>query len=158
MKTTLLQWASRRQITVALCLALFTVALAGCGMGAMDHGDMDHGAMGDGNMSENVTVMIESTGYPGEYLMVMLKDKEGNAVTDAKVAIEGNMNHAGMVPVIADPVEDGADGDEDGVYEVPFAFSMGGDWIVTVSVTMADGSMEMQDIMLVATEDGVEVK
>lgn len=142
-----------------LCgLLVVGLILAACG--GMDHGDMDHGSMemGDGNMSENVKVMIEPSGYPGESLSVMLMDMDGNPVTDARVGLEGNMNHAGMVPVISDPVADDMDGAEDGTYQVPFAFTMGGDWIVTVAVEMADGTMEMQDVMLVATEDGVTVK
>lgn len=139
-----------------LCAMLITaLMLAGCGMDHSDHGGM---SMGDGNMSENIDVMLDSSGYPGEYLSVMLMDKDGNAITDAKVGLEGNMNHAGMVPVIADPVEDGADGSEDGMYQLPFAFTMGGDWIITVSAEMADGSMEIQDVILVANEDGVKVK
>jgi len=159
MKITNRHKMSRHCDWLGVVCVLLALVLAGCG-GGMDHGDMDHGdmEMGDGNRSENIQVMLEPSGYPGESLSVMLKDTDGNMITDAKVAVEGNMNHAGMVPVIADPVEDGADGSEDGVYQVPFAFTMGGDWIITVSAEMADGSMEMQDIMLVATEDGVEMK
>jgi len=127
MKITNRHKMSRHCDWLGVVCVLLALVLAGCG-GGMDHGDMDHGdmEMGDGNMSENIQVMLEPSGYPGESLSVMLKDTDGNMITDAKVAVEGNMNHAGMVPVIADPVEDGADGSEDGVYQVPFAFTMGG--------------------------------
>jgi hypothetical protein len=68
-------------------------------------------------------------------IVVTLADKDGNLINDAKVAVRGDMNHAGMVPVLAE-----TDKSEDGQYTIPFEWTMGGDWIVTVTVTLADGS------------------
>ncbi len=68
------------------------------------------------------------------------------------------MNHAGMTPVLAEPTTDEADGNVDGVYHVPFAFTMRGDWIVTVSVVLADGTTFTQDFDLSVTADKVDVK
>ncbi len=68
-------------------------------------------------------------------LMITLTDADGNPINDATLAIRGDMNHAGMQPVLRD-----AEAGEEGVYEVPFEWTMGGDWIVTIAVTLADGT------------------
>lgn len=65
---------------------------------------------------------------------VRLVDPSGAPVAGADVAVEGNMNHAGMVPVFVDPTEH-----EPGVYTAPFEFTMGGDWFMVVSAELADG-------------------
>ena len=67
-------------------------------------------------------------------LRITLTDGQGQPVDDATLNIEGNMTHAGMTPVFAQ-----ASGGDNGQYLVPFEWTMGGDWIVTVEVTLADG-------------------
>lgn len=59
----------------------------------------------------------------------------GEPINDATVTVKGDMTHAGMVPVLAEV----AHGDN-GVYKIPFEWTMAGDWIVTVTVTLADGT------------------
>jgi hypothetical protein len=132
----------------------------------MDHSEMSDGEMTDGemagedNMSETVQISLQAApeGVAGEYLSVVLTDSAGEPVTDASVGLEGNMNHAGMVPVMADAVTDDADGAADGVYQVPFTFNMNGDWIITVVAELADGTTEMQDVNLTVTEESVEIE
>src|SRR5690606_4271195 len=68
-------------------------------------------------------------------LLVTVTTDDGTPVNDATVSVRGDMTHAGMVPVIPDAVSEA----EDGVYTIPFEFTMGGDWIVTVDVTLANG-------------------
>jgi hypothetical protein len=89
-------------------------------------------------------------------LVVILTGADGAPVTDAKVSLVGYMNHAGMTPVLADPVADDADGNADGHYQLPFAFTMLGDWIVTVTVAQADGSTFNRDLTVRAGENGIE--
>jgi copper(I)-binding protein len=91
-----------------------------------------------------------------ETLVVVLTDSSGAPITDATVALEGNMNHAGMIPVLADPIADDADGSADGRYHLPFTFTMLGDWIITVTVTQADGSSFSRNLEVRASEDGIE--
>ncbi len=80
---------------------------------------------------DNSTVQIALQPMPlEETLVVLLTDADGAPMTDATVAVEGNMNHAGMIPVLADPVADDADGDADGHYHLPFTFTMLGDRII----------------------------
>lgn len=67
--------------------------------------------------------------------IVTLRDAAGQIVTNAAVSVRGDMNHAGMVPVLAE-----AEPPEDGVYRVPFQWTMGGDWVVTVVATLPDGT------------------
>jgi hypothetical protein len=70
---------------------------------------------------------------PGVITLVVA-DAEGKAVTGAHVSVEGDMTHAGMGPIIAEAKEVGA-----GRYQAPFEFSMGGDWVIVVHVTLPSG-------------------
>lgn len=64
-----------------------------------------------------------------------LRDGEGDPVEGASVRLEGTMTHAGMTPVFGDAVGRG-----EGRYIIEdFGFTMGGDWILRVHVTLADG-------------------
>ncbi len=68
-------------------------------------------------------------------LIITLTDSVGSPVDGAEVRVEGNMSHAGMVPVLDTAVARGQ-----GLYVVPdFRFTMGGDWILTVTATLPDG-------------------
>jgi hypothetical protein len=65
---------------------------------------------------------------------VTLRDAAGRPVDNAQLAIEANMSHAGMTPVMADSAAG-----KDGVYRVPLAWTMAGDWYVDVKFTLTDG-------------------
>jgi len=94
----------------------------------------------------------------GDTLTVQLADSAGQPITDATVSLEGNMNHAGMAPVLADGVSDDADGAADGAYQIPFKFTMMGDWIVTVHVERPDGSKSTQDVEMTFMDGKAQVK
>ncbi|HEV7682040.1 MAG TPA: FixH family protein [Pyrinomonadaceae bacterium] len=66
-------------------------------------------------------------------------DLSGHAVTGARITLEGNMSHAGMAPVFAEAKELGS-----GRYQAHLEFTMGGDWIVLVHLTMPDGRKSEQ--------------
>jgi hypothetical protein len=60
---------------------------------------------------------------------------DGTPVDGATVRVTGDMTHAGMVPVVDHAVRV-----EPGLYRTEsFAFTMAGDWILTVDVTYPDG-------------------
>jgi hypothetical protein len=63
-----------------------------------------------------------------------LAQPDGRPLQGATVRLEGNMNHAGMVPTFADlrPTRPGT-------YTGTLPFTMGGDWFVLATVTMPDG-------------------
>jgi hypothetical protein len=68
-------------------------------------------------------------------LTVTVGTPSGSPVTGAVVRLEGHMSHPGMAPILADASERAP-----GVYEIPFAFTMAGDWALLVSATRADGA------------------
>lgn len=77
-------------------------------------------------------------------VIVAVRDSGGRAVANTavqRITIVGNMNHAGMVPVEATRRADRATTRQTGTFSVPFNFNMGGDWILSVAVQMADGTM-----------------
>lgn len=63
-----------------------------------------------------------------------VRDAAGRPVSGARVTLEGNMAHAGMRPVFAEASES-----EPGRYESALEFTMGGDWVVLVRLTLPDG-------------------
>ena len=71
---------------------------------------------------------------------VVLTDANGLPISGAEVSLEGNMSHAGMVPVFADASEVSP-----GTYQAGLEFTMGGDWFILVRADLPDGrSMERQ--------------
>ena len=67
-------------------------------------------------------------------ITLRIADVSGRPVTGARMAIEGNMSHAGMTPVFAEAIETG-----DGRYRASLELSMAGDWVVLVHATFPDG-------------------
>lgn len=109
-----------------LLLFLLVFVLAACGSRASQQPD-------DSGISMDLTA--ESTEVGKTTLRITLEDAQGTPINDATLDVKGDMTHAGMVPVLANDVTNG----QDGVYEIPFEWTMGGDWIVTVEATLADG-------------------
>jgi hypothetical protein len=66
-------------------------------------------------------------------LTVTLQQADGTPINNARLQVIGNMDHAGMIPV-----ERAVEGGQDGVYTIPFEWTMGGGWIVTVTATLPD--------------------
>ena len=72
-----------------------------------------------------------------------LTDKNGAAVSGARVDLEGNMSHAGMSPVTGETKEI-----ETGKYRGTLQLTMAGDWIVLLHVTLSDGQKLQRQIEL----------
>lgn len=88
---------------------------------------------GDAVVSVSIAPVPYTTG-PAK-ITVTLSDAAGRPLSGAKVEIEGNMSHAGMVPVFAGAVETSP-----GTYvSRDFRFTMGGDWYIVVRVTPSSG-------------------
>jgi hypothetical protein len=69
-----------------------------------------------------------------ETISFRLTNESRQPVADARVQVEGDMNHPGMEPVFTDALET-APGD----YRAKLNFSMGGDWVVLFHITLSDG-------------------
>lgn len=102
-------------------------------MGCSRGDDEDDGGAGDIQVEMRVTPDPPEVGPA--VIEVALRDGDGEPINGAELEIEGNMNHAGMQPVIVE-----AGGEQDGRYTSDgFEFTMGGDWIITVRGTLPDG-------------------
>ncbi|MCB9422828.1 MAG: FixH family protein [Ardenticatenaceae bacterium] len=86
-----------------------------------------------------IIVAVESTTVGETNLLITVTDKAGTPINDAAVSVKGDMSHAGMVPVLGE-----ASSGENGVYKMPFEWTMGGDWVLTVDVTLPDGRSTSQ--------------
>ena len=115
-----------KRFTILLSL-LLVLGLAACGGRASQQAD--------GSTDYQLSLNPMSTAVGETVLMLTLNDNEGQPINDANLSIKGDMNHAGMQPVLAE-----ASQATNGVYSVPFEWTMGGDWVVTVDVTLADGT------------------
>jgi hypothetical protein len=106
-------------------LLIFALLLAGCRQSAQNQtSDID------------IALRAEPLAVGETMLHITLTGADGQPVSAQKIDVRGDMNHAGMQPVLADT----SDG-ENGAYEVPFEWTMSGDWIVTVKATMTDGTV-----------------
>jgi hypothetical protein len=107
--------------TLGLLLLLVTVACRG-------------GAEGLDDIMVDLAIDPDPPRLGPATLTVTLHDTEGEPVVGAEMSLEGNMNHAGMVPVLAKAIEISP-----GRYEAPLEFTMGGDWFVLVQALLSDG-------------------
>jgi hypothetical protein len=74
-------------------------------------------------------------------LLVHFTHKTNGQVTGASVRLEGFMSHAGMAPVLATATER-----TPGAYEIPFTFTMQGDWVLLVRGELPGGHRVEQRI------------
>jgi hypothetical protein len=110
-----------------LVLVLLLPLLGGC------RGDTAAGELAGYRVSVSLAPTPPVVGT--NLVVLTLEDPAGEPVEDARVELEGTMSHAGMVPVRAPAQEAG-----EGRYRLEdFTFTMGGDWILLVHVTLPDG-------------------
>ena len=119
-----------RKLAVRIAILAIVVSLAvGCSRGGTD----------TDNSVDDISMKLSVTPDPPKIgpavIEITLRDAEGDPIEDANLEIEGNMSHAGMEPVNAEISSSG-----DGNYvSKGFEFTMGGDWVITVSGTLSDG-------------------
>jgi hypothetical protein len=107
--------------------------------------------------SADVTISLTAIPFPPHIgqarLVVQVADSGGQPIDDAQLAIKGDMTHAGMVPVLAEI--DG--GGQNGLYEIPFEWTMAGDWVVTVDLRLPDGAtaQERFDFSVLSESDDI---
>jgi hypothetical protein len=119
---------SKKPLTLLLFLALLlSLAFVGCGRISQQEDTAPEVSMA-------LSVEPEPLAVGPSHLIITLTDANGNPVDGAKLQIKGDMSHAGMVPVLAE-----VEGSSAGRYEAPFEWTMGGDWIVSVTAQLPDG-------------------
>ena len=121
----------------AAVFGLLALLMAAAGCGGRDSQQEDNGGL-------NITLEAASLDVGPTTLVISVADADGAPVNDAVLSVRGDMTHAGMLPVLGDAVSDGAAGR----YLAPFEWTMGGDWVVTVEVTLADGTVARESFDL----------
>jgi len=116
----------RFPILLLQLLLLPLLLLAAC------RGEME---TGDSGLALDVAISPTPPVVGPARLIISLEDSTGTPVDGAEILVEGNMSHAGMVPVV-----DTAQAEGPGRYAIPeFQFTMAGDWILTLRATLPDG-------------------
>ena len=83
------------------------------------------------NVSDRYALFVRGEGSS-------LWDADGQPIDGAgPVTLRGDMNHAGMKPVLAD-----ATGTGGGQYTADFEWTMAGDWTVAIEATLPDGRVK----------------
>jgi hypothetical protein len=86
-----------------------------------------------------------------ETLNIRVFDANNQPIDNAKITVRGDMTHAGMIPIMAE-TENG----NKGLYQLPLEWSMSGDWIVTVQVTLPDGTVAEQTFPRTIANDSAD--
>jgi hypothetical protein len=82
-------------------------------------------------------------------LRLNLADAAGKPINGARIDLEGNMSHAGMRPVFSEAREVGS-----GRYEAVLEFTMRGDWIILVHITLPDGRRVKKQLSINGVQSG----
>jgi hypothetical protein len=119
----------RSVVPRAVLLAALLFAAAGCG-----RVQTPTPAASD---QVTISMLVEpSPPAPGPTTLVFsLRDRAGQPISDARLEVEGNMSHAGMAPV-----KGVLAAGQNGIYRIPFEWTMSGDWLVDVTFTLKDGT------------------
>ncbi len=86
-------------------------------------------------------------------LLVSVNDAAGQPLAEpGALSLRGDMAHAGMVPVFAE-----ADAAVDGVFSLPFEWTMAGSWMVEATLTRPNGETARQtfEVEILAEADAV---
>jgi hypothetical protein len=106
-------------------LIILTFLLVGCRRGSND--DIS-------GINVDLTVSPDPPTVGLATIKLVLSNADDQPISGAVVELEGNMNHAGMVPAFSQATET-----DPGLYEAPLEFTMGGDWFILVKVSLPDG-------------------
>ncbi|MCY4022389.1 MAG: FixH family protein [Anaerolineaceae bacterium] len=114
----------RRIIFLMLCLVL----VAACRQESTPAAEAD--------LTINLRVLPTDARVGEAEFLIDITDADGRAVSPERVDVRGDMDHAGMQPVLRDDLRG-----SNGKYRVAFEWTMAGDWTVTVRLTFADDSV-----------------
>ena len=124
-----------RAASIVLLALLAALILIACGPRGEQTGALDVAI---------VSVSPDPATVGDAVITLEIRDADGNPVEGATIEVEGAMTHAGMKPVIVETESLG-----EGKYATQnFKFTMGGDWVLIVRATLADGSTAAQQVDL----------
>ena len=124
-----------RAASIVLLALLAALVLSACGPRGEQTGGLDVTV---------VSVSPDPATVGDAVITLEIHDADGNPVEGATIEVEGTMTHAGMKPVIVETESLG-----EGKYATQdFKFTMGGDWVLIVRATLADGSTAAQQVDL----------
>jgi YtkA-like len=83
-------------------------------------------------------------------ITLSVTDATGRPVSGAVVKLEGDMSHAGMSPVFGEARQL-----EPGRYRTPLKFTMAGDWVILIHLTLPDGRKVERQFDVKGVEQGV---
>ena len=133
-----------RTTCVIFIAILGALVLSACGPRAEQGGNLD------------VTVLSispEPAAVGDAVITLQVRDIAGNPVSDATILVKGTMTHAGMQPVIVGTEARGA-----GKYVTEgFRFTMGGDWVIIVRATFANGATAERRIDLKGVQGEIKM-
>jgi hypothetical protein len=115
-----------RGIRQPILLLLLLCLLAGCRNSAQPTSTPD--------TNLRIDLLVPNLKAGQTTLVITLSTADSTPINDATIKLTGDMNHAGMKPEFGEIT-----GGEAGRYEIPFNWSMGGDWVLTVAVSLPDG-------------------
>jgi hypothetical protein len=113
-----------RNLARLLLAALLLLGTVGCARGGRDLPDV----------GLDLVIEPQPPQIGPATVTVTLTDAAGQPLSGATVELEGNMSHAGMVPVLASASEEAP-----GRYRAALEFTMGGDWFILVRADLPDG-------------------
>ncbi|GAB1420463.1 hypothetical protein MASR2M15_05610 [Anaerolineales bacterium] len=113
-----------KHLTILILSSCLLLSLSACREQSTDTADLDIQLA----LQPDPAILGEST------LFITVYDKNQQPVTDATVSARGDMSHAGMQPVTATTAKN-----QQGLYELPFEWTMAGDWFVEIQVNLPDG-------------------
>ena len=106
------------------CLLLALALFASCSRTPADQS----------NVGVNISVSPTPLAVGPATVQVTLSDSAHQPITGARVSLEGNMSHAGMVPVNATAHETAP-----GTYVADMKLTMSGDWVMIVRADLPNG-------------------
>lgn len=136
--------------TISAIFIILGVLLIGCSRVSQEVELIQETQQADGLQIELVEPLFPAA-IGKETLNIRVFDANNQPIDDAKISIRADMTHAGMIPILAE-TENGSKG----LYQLPLAWSMSGDWIVTVQVTQPDGTVTTQTFPRTIVNDAAD--
>ena len=112
------------------CVLIFVLLLTACRQQHLSSSDI------------SLEISVDGLLVGLSQISVSVRDKNGNSIENpGAIALRGDMDHAGMAPVFAESSEA-----INGVFTVPFEWTMAGAWILEANLTMDSGERVTESI------------